>query len=214
MELNILDLGRCEYAKALAIQLETVESVQCGRTGDTLILVEHPAIITLGRNAKPENLLATNMQLNSMGIDLQSVTRGGDITYHGPGQLVGYPIFHLKERHGGSIRMFVNRLESVLMDVLQEEWQITSGRDSCNSGVWVGNDKIAAIGLAVKRGVTMHGFSLNLSTDLSHYSTMIPCGLQGRGVTTVERLVGHPVSLESAPSAVIRNFRKHYGFDR
>ncbi len=213
MKLKILDLQRCDYNDALAIQLETVAAVQNGQQEDTLILVEHPAVITLGRNAKPENLLFTEALLEKQGIALKSVNRGGDVTYHGAGQLVGYPIFDLKARHGGSIRTFVERLESIFIELLQENWGIEAQRNSCNSGVWIGNDKILAIGLAVKRGVTMHGFAFNVTTDLSHYAAIVPCGLADKGVTTLEVQTGSKVSLETMKPLVVDGFRKAFGFE-
>lgn len=152
MKLAILDLGHFEYGAALAVQQETLAAVQAGQAPDTLILVEHPAVITLGRNAQPENLLLTEEALARRGIALKQTDRGGDVTYHGPGQLVGYPIFNIKARHGASIRTFVENLETVFIDLLREQWQLPAGRSSCNSGVFIGNDKILAIGLSVKRG--------------------------------------------------------------
>lgn len=213
MKLNVLDLSRCEYDEALEIQLTTLAAVQRGEQEDTLILVEHPAVITMGRNSKPENLLFPKEQLETLGIALKQVNRGGDVTYHGPGQLVGYPIFNIKARHGGSIRTFVEKLEAVFITLLHEQWQVEAGRSCCNSGVWIGNDKILAIGLAVKQGVTMHGFAFNVTTDLSHYGVIVPCGLADKGVTTLEAQTGTKVSLETVKPLVVEGFRLHYGFE-
>lgn len=212
MKLNVLDLGCCEYNEALDIQMKTLSAVQRGELEDTLILLEHPAVITMGRNAKPENLLLPEALLAKQGIALKQVNRGGDVTYHGPGQLVGYPIFNIKARHGGSIRSFVEKLESVFITLLHEEWQVEAGRNSCNSGVWIGNDKILAIGLAVKQGVTMHGFAFNVTTNLSHYAAIVPCGLVDKGVTTLESQTGTKVSLEEAKLLVVEGFRNTFGF--
>ncbi len=213
MKLNVLDLSRCEYDEALEIQLKTLSAVQKGELNDTLILVEHPAVITMGRNAKPENLLVPERILAVQGIAMKQVNRGGDVTYHGPGQLVGYPIFHIKARHGGSIRTFVEKLEDLFITLLHDQWQVEAGRNNCNSGVWIGNDKILAIGLAVKQGVTMHGFAFNVTTDLSHYAAIVPCGLADKGVTTLEAQTGSRVSLEAVKPLVVEGFRQHYGFE-
>lgn len=212
MKLNVLDLSQCEYDKSLEIQIKTLAAVQRGELEDTLILVEHPAVITLGRNAKPGNLLLPEEELIKRGIALKQVNRGGDVTYHGPGQLVGYPIFNIKARHGGSIRSFVEKLESVFISILHEEWQITAERNPCNSGVWIGNDKILAIGLAVKQGVTMHGFAFNVTTDLSHYAAIVPCGLVDKGVTTLQAQTGLAPSVDSIKPTVIQGFCRHFGF--
>lgn len=212
MRMNILDLGRCEYERAFEIQQEIVEKVQTGSVGDTLILVEHPPVITAGRNALDKNILMTPQQLQSRGIELHSTNRGGDVTYHGPGQLVGYPIFHLKQRHGGSIRTFVNNLEEVFIRLLADHWDIRAERDSCNAGVWIGREKIVALGLAVKRGVTMHGFAFNVSPDLSHYQAIVPCGLEDRGVTSLKKLTGRTVEMEEVKALVKEYVIRQYQF--
>lgn len=213
MKLAILDLGHFEYGAALAVQQETLAAVQAGQAPDTLILVEHPTVITLGRNAQPENLLLTEEALARRGIALKQTDRGGDVTYHGPGQLVGYPIFNIKARHGASIRTFVENLETVFIDLLREQWQLPAGRSSCNSGVFIGNDKILAIGLSVKRGVTMHGFAFNVTTDLSHYGAIVPCGLTDKGVTSLEAQTGRAIPLAEIKPLVAEGFRKQFGFE-
>lgn len=214
MHMNILDLGCCEYGQAFEVQLEILRKVQAGEAGDTLILVEHPPVITLGRNALPENVRMTPVQLEEKGIALHSTTRGGDVTYHGPGQLVGYPIFHLKARHGGSIRTFVNNLEEVFIRVLDEAWGVQAHRDACNAGVWVGQEKVVAIGLAVKQGVTMHGFAFNISPDLSHYQAIVPCGLVDRGVTSLEKLTGTKADMGQVKQLVKAAFIRQFGFEK
>lgn len=213
MRMNILDLGICEYERAFEIQLEIVEKVQSGRIADTLILVEHPPVVTLGRNALPQNVLLSERQMKSQGISLCKTNRGGDVTYHGPGQLVGYPIFHLKERHGGSIRGFVNNLEEVFIRVLKEAWGIDAKRDDCNAGVWVRDEKIVALGLAVKRGVTMHGFAFNVQPDLSHYQGIIPCGLADRGVTSLNKLTGDTYDMQKIKDLIKSYFSSQYEFE-
>lgn len=213
MHMNILDLGTCEYEQAFEVQMEIVGKVQAGTVRDTLILVEHPPVITMGRNALPENVRMTSNQLKEKGIALHNTTRGGDVTYHGPGQLVGYPIFHLKQRHGSSIRTFVHNLEEVFISVLEEAWGIHAHRDACNAGVWVGPEKVVAIGLAVKQGVTMHGFAFNISPDLSHYQAIVPCGLADRGVSSIEKLTGKKVEMRDVKPLVKAAFIRQFGFE-
>lgn len=213
MKLNVLDLGLCEYNAALAIQKETLAAVQSGEAADTLILVEHPAVITLGRNAMPENLLLSEEALARRGIALKQTDRGGDVTYHGPGQLVGYPIFNIKAHHGASIRAFVENLESVFITLLQQQWGLPAERNSCNSGVFIGNEKILAIGLSVKRGVTMHGFAFNVTTELSHYGAIVPCGLTDKGVTSLLAQTSKAIPLEDIKPLVIAGFQQRFGFE-
>lgn len=212
MRMNILDLGSCDYERAFEIQLEIVEKVQSGKVSDTLILVEHPPVITLGRNALEENVLMPPLQLQEKGIALRRTNRGGDVTYHGPGQLVGYPIFHLKQRHGGSIRSFVNNLEEIFIRILHDAWEIQADRDPINAGVWIGNEKIVALGLAVKRGVTMHGFAFNVHPDLSHYEAIVPCGLSDRGVTSLEKVTGKRMDMEKVKELIKEAFISQYNF--
>lgn len=212
MRMNILDLGCCDYELAFEIQLEIVEKVQSGCIGDTLILVEHPPVITMGRNALQENVLMSPGQLKEKGIAISSTNRGGDVTYHGPGQLVGYPIFHLKKRHGGSIRSFVNNLEEVFIRMLKDSWEIQAQRDPCNAGVWIGQEKIVALGLAVKRGVTMHGFAFNVCPDLGHYNAIVPCGLADRGVTSLQKVTGIKAEMSEVKDLVKEYIVSQYNF--
>ncbi len=173
--LVVHDLGRLDYASALALQKQLVADRQGGRIPDQLLLVEHPHVITLGRNAREEHLLASPEILSRAGISFYHTDRGGDITYHGPGQLVGYPIVDLRawKRDVGA---YMRALEQVLIDTLSD-FGITAGRIPKLTGVWVGECKIAAIGVHISRWITSHGFALNVSTDLSYFQYIVPCGL-------------------------------------
>lgn len=210
--LNVLNLGRCDYETAYKLQLELVEKRQKNEIEDTLILVEHPPVITLGKSALDGNVLFSEDFLKSRGIDVFRIERGGDVTYHGDGQLVGYPIFDIK--HGGiGIRPFVENLETLFIRLLKEQFDIVAGKDPVHTGVWVDNRKITAIGLAVKRGVTMHGFAFNINTNLQHFSYIVPCGIVDRGVATLEHLTGVVQNFEQMTQMVTDYFCKVFEFD-
>lgn len=146
------------------------------------------------------------------GFDIMNIRRGGDVTYHGPGQLVAYTIFNIKKNHGGSIKKFVHDLEQIIIDLLIEEYSINANRDAINSGVFIGLSKIAAIGLSVHRGVTMHGFALNVNTDLSDFKTIVPCGLSTRDVTSMEALLGQKQSIDLIKLSILNRFQQIFGF--
>lgn len=209
--LKVLDLGLCPYGKAWEIQKELHTKRLAGEIPDTLILVEHPHVYTLGKNADAEHLVASQEYLNSRCIEIYNVDRGGDITYHGPGQLVGYPIFNLKN-HKESIGWYVHTVEQVLIELLAQ-YQITAQRVNKLTGVWVGNQKIAALGMRVSRWVTMHGFALNVSTDLSLYDGIIPCGIVSKGVTRIIDL-NPEITMEQVKHDVVNKFIELFGFNR
>jgi len=213
MKLNILDLGKLDYKETLDIQYRILEKVQKGECDDTLILVEHPPVITLGRNADETNVLFDEEKLKEQGIGLYNINRGGDVTYHGPGQLVGYPIFNLKKNHGRSIKLFIERLENIFINLMKNEFDLTVGRHECNAGVWHGEEKVVALGLAVSKGVTMHGFAFNLNTILEHFNLIVPCGLSAMGVTSIEKIMSEKVDLEEVKVMVSKYFMETYDFE-
>lgn len=193
--LQICDLGRMDYASALEVQHRLLEKRQLDLIEDVLLLVEHPAVLTLGARGRYENIYLTKEQLAEAGVQIHEVSRGGDVTYHGPGQLVGYPIMKV-ESFPGSIRGFVSSIESGLINLLRSEFDINAvQRQDKYTGVWVGDRKIVAIGIAVKKWVTMHGFAFNVNTDLSHFTWINPCGLS-MGVTSIEALTGRPADFD------------------
>jgi lipoyl(octanoyl) transferase len=210
-ELNILDLACCSYEETWQLQRELHAKRVNGEIRDTLILVEHPPVYTLGKNADERHLVATEDFLRRRGIEVYRVDRGGDITYHGPGQLVGYPIFNLKE-HRPSIGWFIATIEQILIDTLAK-FEITAEHVPSLTGVWVGDQKIAAIGMRVARWVTMHGFALNVTTDLSNFGGIIPCGLTGKGVTRMIDLCP-TVTLAAVKQEIISQFARHFGFNQ
>jgi len=190
LEIDVVNLGRMKYKEALKAQTEKWEKVSKEEERDTLFLVEHPSVITLGIRGKKENILVPEEELERMGVSVVQVNRGGDVTYHGPGQIVGYPIINLKH-FGRDIRFFVERIENTFIKLLKDDYGIVAERgDKTYTGVWVGNDKITAIGIEIKRWTTMHGFAFNVNTELSHFNWIIPCGLADRGVTSLEKLTG------------------------
>ena len=195
--------GRLPYREALALQEALLDRDRPG-FGDLLILLEHPPVITLGRGAREENLLASPAELARRGIACERVGRGGDVTFHGPGQLVGYPIIDL-EPLGRDLHRFLRMLERVLIVTLAE-FGIDGAPVPGKTGVWVKGEKIASIGIGVRRWVSWHGFALNVAADLSGFSAIVPCGLQGVRMTSMERLLGRPVPLSLVEERVIRSF--------
>src|ERR1019366_9102067 len=171
---------------------------------DQLLLLEHPPVITLGRGGDVRTLVAPPASLAAERVRFFETTRGGDITYHGPGQLVGYPIVHLGEGKR-DVRKYVTKLEEVLIRTVAA-YGITAERTEGKRGIWVGNDKIAAIGVRIARWVTSHGFALNVTTNLDHFRLITPCGLHGTGVTSIARLLGHDVPIDDVGAVVAATF--------
>jgi lipoyl(octanoyl) transferase len=181
----VRELGRIDYGAALALQQELVARRKQGAVPDHLLLLEHAHVITLGRNGHMENLLASGEVLDRAGISFYPTDRGGDVTYHGPGQLVGYPILDLREWKR-DVGAYVRSIEQAIIDTLAD-YGIEAGRIPKLTGVWVGDRKIAAIGVHISRWVTSHGFALNVTTDLSYFQYIVPCGLT-KPVTSMEQL--------------------------
>jgi len=206
---EVRDLGRLGYAEAFALQEELVEQRKHGVISDQLVFVEHPHVITLGRNGNLENLLASEEVLRRAGIEFHPTDRGGDITYHGPGQIVGYPIFDLREWKRDVIA-YVRAIEQVIVDMLGE-FGIEAGLLKGCTGVWVRGKKVAAIGVHVSRWVTSHGFALNHTTDLSYFQYIVPCGLT-KPVTSMQEL-GAVASREEVIAALARSFAKYFELD-
>ncbi len=194
------------------MQHDILEKRQKGEIGDTLILVEHPPVITLGRNAVDSNVVVPEKYLKDNGIGIFNIERGGDVTYHGPGQIVGYPIVGLRDK-GIGIREFVEKLEVTFIKLLKENYDIDSGINPEFPGVWVGSNKITAIGLAVKRGVTMHGFAFNVNTNLEHFKLIVPCGISGKGVTSLQQLTGNSLDFNKANEMVLDYFCRTFDYD-
>lgn len=208
--LNICHLGRMDYDQALKIQLQLLERRQHDLIDDTLLLVEHPPVLTLGVRGQTSNIYLSREQLAAEGVQVYEVNRGGDVTYHGPGQIVGYPIMKISQTPG-SLRDFVSAIELGLIHLLREEFAIAATqRHDKYTGVWVGERKIAAIGIAVKQYVSMHGFAFNVNTNLSHFDWINPCGLS-MGVTSVADLTGQNADFEQVNHLVGRYLADSFG---
>ena len=201
---HLEQLGLVDYEDGLRLQRELVARRKAGTIPDTLLLLEHPHVYTLGRNAKTENLLISAEQLAARGAQVFEIDRGGDVTYHGPGQLVGYPILDLAQ-HRRDIAWYMRCLEEVLIAVAGE-YGLEAGRLAGAPGVWVGNDKLAAMGVHISRWVTSHGFAFNVNTDLRYFDWIVPCGLRDKGVTSLQKLLGRPVEMEEVAGRVVRHF--------
>lgn len=219
MYINLVSLGRVSYADGLAIQQRVIAARKAGEIGDTLLMLEHPPVLTLGRNAKRTNILASDELLKAKGVELHEVNRGGDVTYHGPGQLVGYPIIDLrgdlpgkKGPHLGPVD-FVRLLEEVLIRTCGE-YRVMAQRICGRTGVWtvpngsVPEKKVAAIGVHVSQGVTSHGFALNVSPDMRDFQWIVPCGIADREVTSLEleSPADPPPTMEAVLNITARNF--------
>ena len=204
--LEIRRLGRMPYAEALAMQRELVEERRAGRIGDVLLLVEHPHVLTLGvrGDGGRSHILAPAERLIALEVAVHEAGRGGDITYHGPGQIVGYPILDLKPDRC-DVHRYVRDLEEVLIRVAAD-YGIEAGRVVGLTGVWVDGKKLAAIGVRIARWITSHGFALNVSTDLDFFKLIVPCGIVDRGVTSLATLLGRPLDVRDVEDHVIGHF--------
>jgi lipoyl(octanoyl) transferase len=204
--LGVRRLGRVPYADALALQRSLVEDRRAGRIGDTLLLLEHPHVLTLGvrGDGGRGHILASDEALASRGIEVHETGRGGDITYHGPGQIVGYPIVDLNPDRR-DVHRYVRDLETVLIRTAGD-YGVDAGPIEGLTGVWVGDEKLAAIGVRIARWITSHGFALNVSTDLDHFNLIVPCGISDRGVTSLNRLLGRSVDMAEVEFRIIEHF--------
>lgn len=203
-------LGTLAYAEALALQQQLVARRRRGEIADQLLLLEHPHVITLGTSARTEHVLVDDDMRQLLDIEIHDTGRGGDVTYHGPGQLVGYPILDLKPDRC-DLHRYVRDIEAALIDTLRT-WAIEAGRKPGLTGVWVGADKVAAIGVRVSSGwITSHGFALNVSTDLQFFDAIVPCGIRQYGVTSLERLLGEAPPMDDVLERTARCFATTFG---
>jgi lipoyl(octanoyl) transferase len=208
--MEVRRLGLVPYGEGLALQDRLVGERRAGEVGDLLLLLEHSHVITMGSSSQPGHVLLDEAERRLVGMELYETGRGGDVTYHGPGQLVGYPILDLKPDRQ-DLHRYVRDLEETLIRTLAT-FGIEAGRKPGMSGAWVGDEKVAAIGVRVSSGwITSHGFALNVSTDLSFFDAIIPCGIREHGVTSMERLLGAPVSMTEVEDRVVAAFEAVFG---
>ncbi len=200
-----------DYEEAFDLQCRLRERRIAKQIPDVLLLLEHPPTITVGRSGRKENILASEKSLKKKGIHLVYTNRGGDVTYHGPGQLVGYTIIDL-HRYGMDLHLFLRMLEEVSIRTL-ERWNIKAHRLDGITGVWVENEKIASIGLHIKRGVALHGFGLNVQPNLAHFSLIYPCGIRDKGVTSIAKLIPRPLDMKEIAPYVAKVFGEIFHLD-
>lgn len=204
----IVNAGRIGYGPAFDLQREIVAARKASAVPDVLLFCEHPHVITLGRNGQRENLLANANVLRQMNVEFHETDRGGDITYHGPGQIVGYPILDLTQ-HKRDVRWYVEQLEEVMIRAAAD-YGLAARRILCRHGIWIdapaGEEKLAALGVHLSRWVTSHGFAFNVSTDLRYFDLIIPCGIKDKRATSLERALGHAVSLDEARARLAAHF--------
>ena len=211
MNLQVVNLGCLDYSEALKIQENLFLLRTQDKIGDTLLLVEHPPVLTLGIRGNYDNILISQKYLAEHGIKIYEVNRGGDVTYHGPGQIVGYPIMNLSK---WGVKEFVWKIEEVFIRLLQEEYGLTAHREEKKyTGVWVENQKITAIGIHVSKWVTTHGFAFNVNTDLSHFQWINPCGITDKGVTSVQQLTGEKQDFAKVSRMVVEYFCKVFDME-
>lgn len=203
-QLQYADLGLIPYPDCLAIQQKLVKLRLAGKIEDTLLLLEHEPVMTVGTAGGDANLLVEPERLQQLGVMLVHTDRGGNITYHGPGQLVGYPILDLRS-HGKDVHLYLRNLERVVADCLGE-FGVRASVVPGFTGVWVGEEKICSIGIAARRWITYHGFALNVNPNLEHWALIHPCGLVGKRVTSLEKILGRDPGMDAVKASVVRRF--------
>lgn len=206
--LLIVDAGRIAYGFAFDLQREIVAARKAGAVPDVLLFCEHPHVITLGRNGEAKNLLAGQNVLKQMNVEFHETDRGGDITYHGPGQIVGYPILDLTQ-HKRDVRWYVEQLEEVMIRTAAD-YGLAARRILCRHGIWIdspnGEEKLAALGVHLSRWVTSHGFAFNVSTDLRFFDLIVPCGIKDKRATSLERALGRSVQFDETRAHLTTHF--------
>lgn len=205
------NLGIIEYKEALKLQERLVKARIAGNLPDTILFLQHPPVLTMGTSAREDNIIAPRNTLAGEGVAIVYTDRGGDITVHEPGQLVGYPIFNLNTK-GRDLHVYVRNLEEVIIRTLSD-YYIAAHRDSNHPGVWVGEEKICAIGIRVSRWVTKHGFALNVNNELKHFSYVRPCGISDKGITSMSRLLGRELNIGNVMLRIIERCSQVFYLD-
>lgn len=207
-EIFLIKTGLLKYSKAWQLQKKYFALAGQDSASHFMILTEHFPVITIGKKGGAANLLISSKLLEQKGIELFEIDRGGDITFHGPGQIVGYPILNLND-FKKDVHWYLRKLEEVIIQTLGY-FGIESGRIAGLTGVWAGNEKVCAIGIKATRWVTMHGFALNVSTDLSYFDYIVPCGISDKKVTSISKILAKPVSIEEVQPILIKNFQSEF----
>lgn len=203
-----VDLGRnVPYGETFDLQKDLLKMRQEDKICDTFLLLEHEKVITIGNSGNEENVLFSKEFLESKGYSVHHINRGGDVTYHGPGQLVGYFIFNIYN-YGSGVRDFFYNLEEIFIRHMKEYYNVIASREKEYPGVWIGTNKVTALGCAIKKGVSMHGFGFNVNTDLSDFDVITPCGIVGRGVTSVEKVTGEKQDMEKVKGNLIKSIEE------
>lgn len=210
-ELQYKDLGLIDYEQAWDMQKSLMEERKQNVIPDTLLLLEHPHTYTLGKVTDKENLVSSEEYLKENNISVFEIDRGGDITYHGPGQVVGYPIIDLSNWRKDS-HLYLRSLEQVIIDVCNHYGLEASGNPEY-TGVWIGDRKICAIGIKISKWVTMHGFAFNVNTDLSLYNGIIPCGINDKDVTSLQKELNRTIDMDESKKLILSNFKKNFSYD-
>jgi lipoyl(octanoyl) transferase len=210
-ELSIIKLGIVDYIPAYQLQERLVKEHMQDGGSDSLLLLQHNPVITIGRSGDKNNILVSESALAAAGISMCEIDRGGDVTYHGPGQLTGYPIINLRHFRK-DVHWYLRQLEEMVIKILAE-YNIVGERMEGYTGVWVGNEKVAAIGVAIRRWITYHGFALNVHPDMSHFQLITPCGITDKGVTSLEKLLGHRVDMDGVLDKVASAFVEVFGIE-
>ncbi|MEA1910067.1 MAG: lipoyl(octanoyl) transferase LipB [Spirochaetota bacterium] len=211
MKLTILNKGLMDYGEALELQKDLLAKRQNEEINDTLILLEHPPVITKGKRTEDHHIVLSDDLLQSQGIGLYEIDRGGEATYHGPGQLVGYLIFHLYKKQR-ELKKFIASIEEVFIQLLKKEYGITADRDLKHRGVWVGDEKITAIGISIHKAVTMHGFAFNINTNLDHFKWIIPCGITDKGVSSIKKITDITQDMEKIKQLTGKYFAEIFNY--
>lgn len=210
-DLKILDLGLRNYKEVWDLQKELHTKRVMEEIPDTLILVEHNPVVTIGKSGKNENIKVPVKFLKENGIELYHIERGGDVTFHGPGQLVGYPVFNIKKGLAG-IRPFIEKIEDAIITTLGD-FKISAGKKEKMIGVWVGEKKICSIGVAIKHWVSFHGFALNVNTDLKYFDFINPCGFKEIKMTSMQEILKNMIEMDDVKKVIIKNFVAVFGFN-
>lgn len=213
MVLDVYRFKILDYTRALLMQKELQKKRKNEDINDSLILLQHPAVLTIGRNGTFGDILISRENLEKKGISVHNISRGGDVTYHGPGQLTAYIIINLYKEQK-SLRKLVEKLEQVIIDLLEVEFNIHTQRHPDYRGVWHGDSKISALGISVDQGITMHGIALNVQPEMTHFDWIIPCGIQGKEVTSIEKISGKKTDMKKIYSIFLKHFCRIFRYDK